>query len=545
MALDQRHAGLALQRRELLGHRGRRVGQRLGDGGHGAALMQLAQQPQAADVEHEAELIDDRKKCVMDMKVRSPHHQCMTPHSPTPAHPPRCSTRRRPRRPAVGAARFLKAPNGPRAARGRRVRAGRRARRGDRRRRRRPLPPDGGRGRRAPPGRGLNPAGAAAASPHSVAAATAPSIAAVRMLDTGNGFVDSVKRVRRRGRASARSTASTPVSSGVLGPRLPAARRTRSARRACCTSSRRTSELEVAELRAGWRIDAGPPEPAARAAGAPRARRARALGRRPAAPARAAHARGSRPTSRCSTGAPSRTPARGSAGSATRSGGGSSPRSPRSGGCSSPRRPARASSCAARAPGDLGWVVRRNGELYAEEHGWNAEFEALVARIVADFAADARSRRARRSGSPRSTARPPAACSACARPTTVAKLRLLLVEPRARGLGLGARLVDECVALRAPRRLPRARAVDERHARPRAPHLRAGGLRARRRGAAPLVRPRPRRPDLVARRSRYRCGVDAAPMARRPATPEPSRPLAPAARWLWRLEGLLAHASSR
>ena len=74
VALQQRHAGLALKRGELLGHGGRRVGERLRDGGHRAALVQLAQQPQAADVEHEAELIGAVQKCVMDMKGRRPHH---------------------------------------------------------------------------------------------------------------------------------------------------------------------------------------------------------------------------------------------------------------------------------------------------------------------------------------------------------------------------------------------------------------------------------------------------------------------------------------
>lgn len=96
-------------------------------------------------------------------------------------------------------------------------------------------------------------------------------------------------------------------------------------------------------------------------------------------------------------------------------------------------------------PGDLGWVVHRNGALYAQEYGWDASYEALVARIVADYAG--------RAGAVREAAwiaeldGEPAGCVFCMRKTdSTAQLRLLLVEPRARGMGLGARLVTECVA---------------------------------------------------------------------------------------------------
>jgi DNA-binding MarR family transcriptional regulator/N-acetylglutamate synthase-like GNAT family acetyltransferase len=95
-------------------------------------------------------------------------------------------------------------------------------------------------------------------------------------------------------------------------------------------------------------------------------------------------------------------------------------------------------------PGDLGWVVERHGALYAEEYRWDATFEALVARVVADFVDQLDTTRdrawiaeldGRRAGS-----------ILCVKKTAkIAQLRLLLVEPWARGRGIGARLVDECV----------------------------------------------------------------------------------------------------
>ncbi|MFJ9392668.1 GNAT family N-acetyltransferase [Nocardioides sp. NPDC101246] len=96
-------------------------------------------------------------------------------------------------------------------------------------------------------------------------------------------------------------------------------------------------------------------------------------------------------------------------------------------------------------PGDLGWMVMTHGEVYAEQFGWSSDFEVLVARIVADYA----------------TEHDPATEAAwiaevdgeragCILLVTgeepgVAKLRILLVAARARGLGVGSRLVDECL----------------------------------------------------------------------------------------------------
>jgi GNAT superfamily N-acetyltransferase len=95
-------------------------------------------------------------------------------------------------------------------------------------------------------------------------------------------------------------------------------------------------------------------------------------------------------------------------------------------------------------PGDLGWVIQAHGELYAREFGWDSTFEALVARIVADWAAGHDDREAAwiaevdgdRVG-----------CVFCVREDeTTARLRILLVDPSARGHGLGRRLVETCLA---------------------------------------------------------------------------------------------------
>jgi len=96
-------------------------------------------------------------------------------------------------------------------------------------------------------------------------------------------------------------------------------------------------------------------------------------------------------------------------------------------------------------PGDIGWVVQRHGEIYAREYGWNEEFEALVADIAAKFILDLDPGRERCWIAERDGAR--IGCIfLVAQNRTTAKLRLLLVEPEARGLGLGGRLIDECLA---------------------------------------------------------------------------------------------------
>ena len=98
----------------------------------------------------------------------------------------------------------------------------------------------------------------------------------------------------------------------------------------------------------------------------------------------------------------------------------------------------------AHQPGDIGWIVEQHGELYAREYGWDASFEAMVAKIGASFLqrfdpqwehcwiAELDGERVGSVVLVRKSA-------------TVAQLRLLIVRPQARGLGLGARLTEECI----------------------------------------------------------------------------------------------------
>jgi DNA-binding MarR family transcriptional regulator/GNAT superfamily N-acetyltransferase len=97
------------------------------------------------------------------------------------------------------------------------------------------------------------------------------------------------------------------------------------------------------------------------------------------------------------------------------------------------------------APGDIGWVVQQHGEIYAREYGWNMAFEALVADIAAQFVRKFQPEWEKcwiaeldgeRVGS----------VFLVRKSATVAQLRMLLLTPAARGLGLGSRLTDECIA---------------------------------------------------------------------------------------------------
>jgi len=95
--------------------------------------------------------------------------------------------------------------------------------------------------------------------------------------------------------------------------------------------------------------------------------------------------------------------------------------------------------------GDIGWVIMRHGQLYTQEYGWDDTFEGLVAEIAGKFLTHFDSARERCWIAELNSQ--PAGCIFLVKYTeTIAKLRLLLVEPWARGHSIGTRLVDACIA---------------------------------------------------------------------------------------------------
>lgn len=97
------------------------------------------------------------------------------------------------------------------------------------------------------------------------------------------------------------------------------------------------------------------------------------------------------------------------------------------------------------APGDIGWVVQQHGEIYAREYGWNSKFEALVAGIASEFLLKFQPEWERCWIAELNGERV-GAIFVVRKSATVAQLRMLILTPGARGLGLGSKLVDECIA---------------------------------------------------------------------------------------------------
>ena len=95
-------------------------------------------------------------------------------------------------------------------------------------------------------------------------------------------------------------------------------------------------------------------------------------------------------------------------------------------------------------PGDMGWVTSAHGALYAQEYGWDITFEALVAKITAEFIENFDARR-ERCWIAEVDGEPVGSVFVVAKSDAIAKLRLLIVDPKARGLGVGKRLVEECL----------------------------------------------------------------------------------------------------
>jgi DNA-binding MarR family transcriptional regulator/GNAT superfamily N-acetyltransferase len=94
--------------------------------------------------------------------------------------------------------------------------------------------------------------------------------------------------------------------------------------------------------------------------------------------------------------------------------------------------------------GDFGWIVKRNAEIYAEEYGWTAPFEGVCSQIVADFVnkLDPKRERCRIA---EINGENVGSIMLAKDSDDIARIRLLLLDPKARGLGIGTRLVDECI----------------------------------------------------------------------------------------------------
>ncbi|GEM_PF-2917099 len=176
-------------------------------------------------------------------------------------------------------------------------------------------------------------------------------------------------------------------------------------------------------------------------------------------------------------------------------------------------------------PGGLGWLVECNAVLYHREYGWEHTYKALVARIVAGFAADHDP--GREAAWIAGLEGEPVGCVFCVRRDETTGQRLL-VGPSARGMSIRGRLVDGGPAVRRRGGLPGDRAVGQRPPHRGPADLPAGRFHAGVRGAAPRLRPGPGRPVLAPRAvsGGPGCGAGAArrraPKMRGPAETEVS-----------------------
>lgn len=173
-------------------------------------------------------------------------------------------------------------------------------------------------------------------------------------------------------------------------------------------------------------------------------------------------------------------------------------------------------------PGDLGWVVMTHGELYDEEFGWNQDFEALVARIVADFANNRDPARVQAWIAEMDGRR--VGCAFCvAHDEATAKLRILLVKPPRTRAGFGSPTGGRLRRVRQSRRLPAHHTLDKRHPCVSTPHLPGLRVRPGRSRTPQEFRPRARRAALGARSVSVSTGrhVRRSRSRRSPTSPDP------------------------